>query len=125
MPSSITPAPPNPYYLNPERAPYELGNLLLQLPEKFSPFTPQRADVLLKASAAASHAHNANHVLLHGLEAIGKTLFVAGTNESWELGPETLAHLGFLIQHLAVEAQFLQETEQQLSYVVSSQMQTN
>ena len=91
----------NPYFNRIERAPYELGQLLLQLPDYFSAFAPMEPDVLLKASAAADHARNANDTLMHGLEA--------------------LAVLGCLIQHIAVEAQFLQETERSTKFAVQRQ----
>ncbi len=123
MNSSTTSAPPtNPYFHNPERAPYELGHLLLQLPENFSPFIPQPENILLKASAAVSHAYSANHVLMHGLESLGKMLMVVGANEEWAIDNEALVNLGLLIQHVAVEAQFMQETETHLSFTLQHQV---
>ena len=111
----------NPYFNRIERAPYELGQLLLQLPDYFSAFAPMEPDVLLKASAAADHARNAIDTLMHGLEALGRIMFVATVNQHHVLDVETLADLGCLIQHIAVEAQFLQETERSMKFAVQRQ----
>lgn len=111
----------NPHFNRVERAPYEFGQLLRQLPDYFSAFTPMKPDVLLKASAAADHAQNANDTLMHGLEALGRIMFVATVNEHHVLDMETLADLGCLIQHIAVEAQFLQETERCMRFAVRRQ----
>lgn len=111
----------NPHFGHIDRAPYELGHLLQELPDYFSTFTPMTPEVLLKATAAAGHAHNANDTLMHGLEALGKMMFVAGANEQHELGVGTLSDLGCLIQHIAVEAQFLQETASCMDYAVRRQ----
>jgi hypothetical protein len=116
MPSTNTSPSPNPYFKNTDRAPYELGCLLQQLPEDFSTIVPITPDVLLKVTAEADHARNANNTLMSGLEALGKTMFVAASHE--QLDDLTVSDLGCLIQHLAVEAQFLQETQLHLNDVV-------
>lgn len=102
-----------------DRAPYKLGHLLQQLPADFSSVSAVEPDVLLIAEAARNHARNANSTIMHGLEAIGKIMFVAGANTDNEMERSTISDLGCLLQHLAVEAQFLQETEHNLSYAVS------
>ena len=112
MPCTNTPPSSNPYFKNINRAPYELGCLLQQLPDDFSTAKPKTPEVLLKVAAAANHARNANDTLMSGLEALGKTLFVAASHE--QLDDLTVSDLGCLIQHLAVEAQFLQEIHSHL-----------
>ncbi|MGV3655247.1 MAG: hypothetical protein ACO1N5_13640 [Noviherbaspirillum sp.] len=47
---------------------------------------------------------------MYGLEALGQFIFVAGTNEHNDTDERSLANLGCLIKHIAVEAQFLRET---------------
>jgi len=114
MPGTNTPSSSNSYFKDIDRAPYELGCLLQQLPADFSSIMPIPSEVLLKVTAAANHAQNAHDTLMSGLEALGKTLFVAASNE--QLDALTVSDLGCLIQHLAVEAQFLQETQSHLRY---------
>jgi len=116
MPGTNTSPSSNPYFKNTDRAPYELGCLLQQLPEDFSTVMPISPDVLLKVKAAADHAQNANDTLMSGLEALGKTMFVAASHE--QLDDLTVSDLGCLIQHIAVEAQFLQETQLHLNDAV-------
>jgi hypothetical protein len=100
----------NPHFERVNRAPYELGHLLQRLPENFSSFSPARLEVIQIADAAAQHADNANGTLMRGLEALGEILFVAGANKENDIDQESIASIGELIQHIAVEAQFLQET---------------
>jgi hypothetical protein len=121
MPSTTqTQTPPNnPHFNHIERAPYELGHLLQQLPADFSSLSAVEPDVLLIAEAAISHATNANSTVMHGIEALGQMLFLAGTNTDFDLERSSISDLGCLLKHLAVEAQFLQETESNLSYAVS------
>jgi hypothetical protein len=97
----------NPHFNNIPRAPYELGHLLLRLPTAGQ----LTSDDVLVAEAARKHAMNASDTLLSGLEALGQMMFVAATNNQFDLERGSLASLGCLISHIAVEQQFLQETE--------------
>lgn len=110
----------NPHLTHIERAPYELGHLLKRLPEHFSAFSGQTptADVQLIAAAAARHAENANETVMCGLDAIGKMLFVTSQSKDWEIDPGHMASIGSLISHLAIEAQFLQETQANLEFTL-------
>ncbi len=101
----------NPHFKFIDRAPYELGYLLRKLPVDFSISRPLTPDDRLIAEAARSQAMNANDTLLHGLEALGQVMFVAGANEQNEVDAGHMASLGCLIGHIAVEIQFMQETE--------------
>lgn len=101
----------NPHFRNVERAPYELGHLLKQLSPAFSERGEATPGDRLIAEAAMRHAENASHTVICGLEALGQVIFVAGANEENRIDGQTLASLGYLIKHLAVEAQFLHETE--------------
>ena len=101
----------NPYFAHPERAPYQLGHLLKGMSSAFTPNHPLAPDDRLIAEAARDHAINANETLMHGLEALGHVMFVAASNKQCGMDENHLAHLGCLIAHIAVEAQFLQETE--------------
>lgn len=100
----------NPHLKQIERAPYELGYLLQSVPADFSPFKPQTPETYLMAEAVVTHASNANEALLSGLEALGGILFVVSANNDFGVEKHQLANLGCLIKHLAVEAQFMQET---------------
>jgi hypothetical protein len=89
---------------------------LQRLPEDFSPITPATEDAIQIAEAAAEHAGNANLVLLDGLAALGELICVAGANVENRVTTESWAALGCMVQHVAVEALFLQETESALDY---------
>lgn len=120
MPSKLTPVRTpalNPHFKHVSRAPYELGYLLRKLPSDFGG-SEADPDTLAVAEAAAWHARNGNEILMHGLEAIGEVLFVAASNQNQEADPSNIAAIGSLIQHIAVEAQFLQETEWRMKEVL-------
>jgi len=111
----------NTYFNNIDRAPYELGHLLQKLPEHFSSFSKQipTAESRLIAAAAAKHAENANGTLMRGLDSLGRIIFAAADNEDLgEISSSDLRSLGCLISHLAIEAQFLQETESSLKFTL-------
>ncbi|MES2367267.1 MAG: hypothetical protein V4563_15425 [Pseudomonadota bacterium] len=110
----------NPYLRNIESAPYELGHLLQQLPENFSAFSGQTptADMQLIAAAAAKHAENANVAVMCGLDAIGKMLFIASQSKDWQINSTQMANIGCLISHLAIEAQFLKDTQGDLEFTL-------
>ena len=116
--ASEVPIRKNPHFNRVDRAPYELGYLLRQLPPEHDPFFKLTPETVLIAEAAAQHASNANDTLLHGLAALGQFIYVAGTTEETEVGQDALADLGCLVRHLAVEMQFLQETESTLRHAL-------
>ena len=99
----------NPHIKNISRAPYELGYLLKKMPVGFSRHEPLTPEGRLLADAAQHHADNASNTLLHGIEAIGQILMTAALNEEGKISSTHLVHLGGLIEHLAVEAQVMQE----------------
>jgi len=101
----------NPHFEHVARAPYELGHLLKKMPADFSRVNSITADDRLIAEAAIDHARNANDTLMHGLEALGHLMFVAGTNDNSGIDSSDIASLGYLISHIAVESEFLQETK--------------
>lgn len=101
----------NSYFTHSERAPYQFGHLLKRMPVDFSRGNFLASDDRLVAEAAIEHAANANDTLMSGLEALGHVMFVAGANKQCGVDGNHLANLGCLIAHIAVEAQFLQETE--------------
>lgn len=101
----------NPHFHQIERAPYELGHLLLKMPPDFSMFSKPSPESQLIAQAARQHAMNGSYTLLSGLEALGQCMFVAGANEENDVDKRSFRDLGCLISHLAVEIQFLHETE--------------
>lgn len=109
------------YFNHIDRAPYELGHLLQRLPEHFSSFSKQTptAESRLIAAAAANHALNANETVMRGLETLGRLVFAAADNdELGEISSHDMRSLGGLITHLAVEAQFLQETHINLEFTL-------
>jgi hypothetical protein len=103
----------NPHFRHCERAPYELGHLLMKLQP--ASFSAERAEAALAehprlaVEAAMCHASNANETLMHGIEALGHILYVAAENEDCGLDMRAVRNLGPLLSHIAVEAQFLQE----------------
>jgi hypothetical protein len=99
----------NPHFKNVNRAPYELGNLLKKLPADFSEYEPLTSDTRLMAEAALQHANNANDALMDGLATIGNILMTAALNEEGGISSRHLANLGKLIEHLAAEAELMQE----------------
>lgn len=107
----------NPYLKNTSRAPQELAQLLQGLPHFASQIEATDTDTLQQAAAAAQHADNARATLLSGLEALGTIIFVAGVNDDHGLRNDTIADLGCLIQHLAVELQMLNEVQQEFGRI--------
>lgn len=96
----------NPHFTNRQRAPYQLGHLLRDLPR-----TPDLtdSDTRLKLEAAESHAENYSGVLLSGLESLGRVLFIAGENEQWDVEQYDVCRIGALISELSIQLQFLDE----------------
>jgi hypothetical protein len=109
----------NPHFNNIDRAPDELGWLLQSLPSEFSSLKPASDETIQIAKAAVSHAENSLNTVLCGLEGIGQALFVAFANEECEIDTSNLRSLGCLVQHLAVEAQFFQETANNLGFTIT------
>ncbi|WP_426110420.1 hypothetical protein [Massilia sp. PWRC2] len=109
----------NPNFRHCDRAPYELGHLLLKLQP--ASFAAERSEAALAehprdaVAAVLQHAGNANDTLMHGIEALGHVLFVAAENEDCGLDMRAVRNLGTLLSHLAVEAQFLQELDWKLT----------
>ena len=102
---------PNPYITQSERAPYELGHLLMQMPVDFTSSNPLTTEERLIIEAAREHVIFASETLMDGLEALGQVMFVAGANKRLDVNGDRLASLGCLISHLSAEMQFLHETE--------------
>ena len=107
----------NTHFRNTERAPHEIADLLLALPADFMINKKHPDEIYLMADAVERHAANAKNTLLSGLEAIGTTMFAAATNENDELDRSTIADLGCLIRHIAVEVQFLSGREEECAGV--------
>jgi hypothetical protein len=99
----------NPYLKFTERSSYELGDLLRNLPARGRSRSMTEDDRQM-AKAAAQHAANGISTLLYGLEAIGGLMVDVGMEPEYEMESGRVLGLGSLIQHLAVEVQFLQET---------------
>ncbi|MFB9242392.1 hypothetical protein IV454_16225 [Massilia antarctica] len=104
----------NPHFENRDRAPYQFGSLLRQLPSHFPVDHVMSSDERLMVAAAIKHAFNANYMLMSGIEAIGHLLFSAANSSDFPPSATVLEHLGGLIKHIAVEAQFLQEEQANL-----------
>ncbi len=105
----------NPFLTNIQRPAHELGYLLRNLPADFLTSTPASSDALLVAQAARQHASNASVTVLSGLEAIGELIAVAASSTSNDVAATSYVNLGYLIQHLAVEAQFFSQIESDLA----------
>lgn len=112
----------NPHFKNVDRAPYELAYLLRHMPEGgFHYSEPLTPDQRLMAEAARRHTMNARSTLIHGLEAIGQYLMVAGLNDENDVEKRSLVGLGELISHVATEYQFLEELESSLRETLLAQ----
>lgn len=103
----------NSHFKNVDRAPYEIGHLLQSLPPDFAHYKEQPAEVHGVAEAIERHAYNAKGTILSGLEAIGSVMFAAGTNENCGVDKQSIADIGLLLRHLAVELQYLIEIEEE------------
>lgn len=115
--------PGNPYYRNPDRAPYELGHLLQQLPSDFG-LTPAAAPEHMQiASAIERHADAAGSTILCGIEAIGRLMEIAGTHEEEVISAHTLFCLGDLLRHLAVEGQYVRGIGDSMAYATALRAQ--
>jgi len=109
----------NPYYSNHDRAPYELGHLLQQLPADFGLAPAVELKHVQMASAAEAHAHVAGDTVLSGIEAIGHLMEAAGTSGEESMQAHTLFCLGGLLRHLAVEGQYLRGVGDSLAHAVA------
>lgn len=114
-------APSNPHLRRIERAPYELAYLLKSMRPDFSSYEKASRDDVQLAAAAAEHAENANSTILFGMQALGRLLYVAASNEEIDIDRNSLANIGNLISHLAMEAQFTGELEHDLKFTVNEQ----
>ena len=112
---------PNPHYKNSDRPAYELPYLLGDL-SRGSFAGPLSEDQVFLADAAQSHAYNANEALMRGIESLGHLLFIASGSEGG-LSSRHLGNLGELIQHLAVDAQHLQDTEANTQAILNQHQQ--
>ena len=95
----------NPYLDEPDRPIIAIFRLMWQLPDDITnagELTPDQAQMAL---AVASYAHETKITLIRGLAEIGKLMHEAGPESG-----DSLPHFGRLIQHLAVEAEFMQDT---------------
>jgi hypothetical protein len=110
----------NPHFARIPRAAYEIGHLLKKLPTNFSAYEPLDPDTRLMAEAAKQHASNANDTLMHGIEALGSVVSIAGGNQDGEISQTSLMRLGELIAHLSVEAQFMQELDWSIGDVLAA-----
>jgi hypothetical protein len=100
----------NPHFMQSERAPYQLCTLLRSLPAALDlatePITEEQQDQML---AADQHAANFTSTVLHGLEALGRTLRSAATNPRTPVSLDDAAQVGALISELAIQLQFLDD----------------
>lgn len=87
----------------------------MQMPADFtghSPLTPEKRKVI---EAIREEVISDNETLMHGTEALGNIMFLAGVNNKGsELSKNSLASMGSLISHIAVQMQFLHALEQSI-----------
>lgn len=100
----------NPYFGHEERSPYELGNLLRELPPDLdiatTPITDEQHEKML---AADQHAANYISTLLNGMESLGRALHSAASNPRTPLSLDDAAQVGTLVSELAMQLQFLDD----------------
>jgi hypothetical protein len=109
----------NLYYKNEDRAAYELGHLMQQLPVDFGVAPAVEAKHVQIATAAEQHAHLAGNTILGGIEAIGQLMQLAGANDDEAVSHHALYNLGDLLRHLAVEGQYLREVSDSLAHATA------
>jgi hypothetical protein len=101
------------------RSPYELGHLLMSLPADFLVASKISPDAIAMADAAVTHTRIMASTVLNGLESLGEIMGLAGLDPENEIHKSSLSNLGYLIAHLAVEVQFLHETESSFQYSIN------
>lgn len=101
----------NPHFYNPERASYEFGYLLREIPKSLR--DTLTAEQQLKVEAAELHALNATGTLLRGLQSIGHVMWAASQHEDSEISPHHFGNVGLLVSELALQLQLLDEFRQQ------------
>lgn len=94
-----------------DRPSYELPKLLKALDAETSRNDDMTEDQRDQAEDIETHAINLLDVIGDGIEAIGKALFSCGANTEWPLDARAISSIGALIQHLAVEQQYLRYVE--------------
>jgi len=103
----------NPYFNNPERASYEFGYLLRNIPQSLRDRLP--GDQLLQVEAAELHALNATGTLLRGLQSVGHVMWAASQNEENQIDARHFGNVGLLVSEVALQLQLLDEFRQQVS----------
>ena len=87
----------------------------MQMPTDFTgcnPLTPENRKTI---EAIREEAISDNETLMHGTEVLGNIMFCAGVNsKNSELSKNSLASMGSLISHIAMQMQFLHELEQSI-----------
>jgi hypothetical protein len=107
----------NPAFANPGRAAYELPKLLKNLGD-VDTSVPLSADQRNTVEAIQSHAWGAVETITDGIESLGAIMSIVGNSEH-VVGGRHFAHIGSLIEHLAVELQQLHEVETDMVEIVS------
>ena len=95
----------NPYLNDRDRPLYAVCRLVQHLPADITNAGPLTHDQSQMAAAVAFYAEAAYKTVLDGLTEIGKLISDVTSDYA-----DRLPHLGGLIRHLSVEAQFMQET---------------
>jgi hypothetical protein len=110
----------NPLFKQIDRAACEIPNLLKKLGEVDyrKPISQEQAHMV---DAIATHAYNAQDMLIDGIGSLGRLMNVAGLNDQYTVHGEDLANLGALLAHLAVEVEFLRLTESDMRYIEREQ----
>lgn len=95
----------NPYLNDRDRPIYAVFRLVQQLPSDITNAGPLTHDQSQMAAAVAFYAEAAYKIIFDGLAEIGKLISDVTTDYA-----DRVPHLGGLIRHLSIEAQFMQET---------------
>jgi hypothetical protein len=97
--------PGNPYLNEPDQPIIAIFRLMRQLPDDITNAGSLTHDQAQMAFAVASYATDTHITLVRGLAEIGKLMHEAGPDSG-----DRMPHFGPLIQHLAVEAEFMWDT---------------
>lgn len=103
-----------PIFQRTERAPYEFGYLLRDLPRHLHGAS-LNTEQLEQIDAADKHACNSSLTLLDGLQSLGRVLWSAGVNESFPPEVGDFARVGTLITEIALQLELMNDFRQEVA----------
>lgn len=103
-----------PIFRNSERAAYELGDLIRQIPAHLHGASLS-AEKLEQVQAADTHAMNSAVILLDGLQSLGRVMYSACLSEAGAPDIADCARVGMLITEIALQLEFMNDFRHQVA----------